>query len=136
MRHWRLTRAGWPVVVCELAEPLTIRRTVAVSTAVTEGDIDIAGDRVVERSLLSERKGAGDDPVRSSRQTKPEDLGGANATTAVIIESNEIGAGVRWIPRALVDMQIAVVILDAGDVADAIQFDGVFYRLESPEPPE
>lgn len=44
---WRLTRAGWPVVVCELAEPLTIRRTVAVSTAVTEGDIDIESMRAV-----------------------------------------------------------------------------------------
>ncbi len=44
---WRLTRAGWPVVVCELAQPLTIRRTVAVSTAVTEGEIDIEGMRAV-----------------------------------------------------------------------------------------
>jgi xanthine dehydrogenase accessory factor len=42
---WRLTRAGWPVVVCELASPLTIRRTVAVSTAVTEGAIDVEGMR-------------------------------------------------------------------------------------------
>ena len=32
---WRLTRAGWPVVVTELPAPLTVRRTVAVSTAVT-----------------------------------------------------------------------------------------------------
>lgn len=44
---WRLTRAGFPVVVCELARPLTIRRTVAVSSAVTEGEIDIEGMRAV-----------------------------------------------------------------------------------------
>ena len=44
---WRLTRAGWPVVVCELTAPLTIRRTVAVSTAVTEGAVDIEGIRAV-----------------------------------------------------------------------------------------
>jgi xanthine dehydrogenase accessory factor len=44
---WRLTRAGWPVVVCELATPLTIRRTVAVSTAVTEGAVDIEGMHAV-----------------------------------------------------------------------------------------
>ena len=44
---WRLTRAGWPVVVCELAAPLTIRRTVAVSTAVTDDRIDIEGMRAV-----------------------------------------------------------------------------------------
>lgn len=40
---WRLTRAGWPVVVCELARPLTVRRRVALSTAVTEGTIDVEG---------------------------------------------------------------------------------------------
>jgi xanthine dehydrogenase accessory factor len=40
---WRLTRCGFPVIVTELAEPLTIRRTVAVSTAVTEGEIAVEG---------------------------------------------------------------------------------------------
>jgi xanthine dehydrogenase accessory factor len=40
---WRLTRAGWPVVVCELARPLTVRRNVALSTAVTAGRVDIEG---------------------------------------------------------------------------------------------
>ena len=40
---WRLTRAGWPVVVLELAEPLTVRRTVALSTAVTAGSVDVEG---------------------------------------------------------------------------------------------
>ena len=51
---WRLTRAGWPVVVCELAEPLTIRRTVAVSTAVMEGAIDVEGMRADTLALLKE----------------------------------------------------------------------------------
>ena len=40
---WRLTQAGFPVVVCELAQPLTVRRCVALSTAVTEGSVDIEG---------------------------------------------------------------------------------------------
>ena len=44
---WRLTRAGWPVVVLELPEPLTIRRTVALSTAVTDGEISVQGMRGV-----------------------------------------------------------------------------------------
>jgi xanthine dehydrogenase accessory factor len=42
---WRLTRAGFPVVVTELAEPLTIRRTVAVSTAVATGEVVVEGMR-------------------------------------------------------------------------------------------
>ncbi len=42
---WRLTRAGWPVVVCELRVPLAIRRTVSVSSAVTEGEWIVEGMR-------------------------------------------------------------------------------------------
>lgn len=40
---WRLHRAGFPVVITELAEPLTVRRLVSLSTAVTTGTIDIEG---------------------------------------------------------------------------------------------
>lgn len=42
---WRLTRAGVAVVVTELAAPLTVRRTVALSSAVTEGSVEIEGMR-------------------------------------------------------------------------------------------
>lgn len=44
---WRLTRAGFPVVACELANPLTVRRSVALSTAITEGSVDVEGMRGV-----------------------------------------------------------------------------------------
>lgn len=40
---YRLWRAGFPVVVTELARPLTIRRTVAVSSAVSEGEFRVEG---------------------------------------------------------------------------------------------
>ena len=40
---WRLHHAGFRVVVAELPQPLTIRRTVAVSSAVISGHIDIEG---------------------------------------------------------------------------------------------
>ena len=39
----RLHRCGFPVAVCELENPLTVRRTVAVSTAVTAGEITVEG---------------------------------------------------------------------------------------------
>lgn len=42
---WHLARQGWPVVVLELPEPLTVRRTVALSTAVTDGEIVVQGMR-------------------------------------------------------------------------------------------
>ncbi len=51
---WRLTRAGWPVVVTELAEPLTVRRSVAVSSAVREGVVDIEGMRARSAGTVSE----------------------------------------------------------------------------------
>lgn len=44
---WRLTRAGWPVIVLELPRPLTVRRTVALSAAVTEGETVVQGMRGV-----------------------------------------------------------------------------------------
>jgi xanthine dehydrogenase accessory factor len=44
---WRLTRAGWPVIVCELDAPLTVRRTVALSSAVLDGEVDVEGMRAV-----------------------------------------------------------------------------------------
>ena len=40
---WRLHHAGFRVVVAELPQPLTIRRTVAVSSAVVSAHIDIEG---------------------------------------------------------------------------------------------
>jgi len=40
---WHLTRARWPVVVLELPEPLTVRRTVALSTAITEERVTVQG---------------------------------------------------------------------------------------------
>ena len=40
---WRLKRVGFPVVVTELERPLTIRRTVAFSSAVREGSFTVDG---------------------------------------------------------------------------------------------
>jgi xanthine dehydrogenase accessory factor len=42
---WRMVHAGFAVVVLELAEPLTVRRTVALSSAVRMGTVDIEGLR-------------------------------------------------------------------------------------------
>jgi xanthine dehydrogenase accessory factor len=39
----RLHRAGFPVVVTELASPLTVRRTVALSRAVVDGHAEVEG---------------------------------------------------------------------------------------------
>lgn len=51
---WRLRRVGIRVVVTELERPLTIRRTVAFSTAVTQGSISIEGIEAVRVASPSE----------------------------------------------------------------------------------
>jgi len=44
---YRLWRAGFPLIVLELPDPLTVRRSVALSTAVTEGSTEVEGMRGV-----------------------------------------------------------------------------------------
>ncbi len=63
---WRLHHAGFRVVVAELPEPLTIRRTVAVSSAVVSGHIEIEGltaRRCEDESSVCSCWGLGEIPV-------------------------------------------------------------------------
>ncbi len=60
---WRLRRVGFPVVVLELERPLTVRRTVAFSSAVDQARIVIDGIEGVrvsstEAALETTRRGA------------------------------------------------------------------------------
>jgi len=48
---WRLKRAGFGVVMCELEHPLAVRRTVAFSTAVDEGSVIVEGILAVRASV-------------------------------------------------------------------------------------
>lgn len=54
----RLQRVGWRVLMCELAQPLVIRRTVAFASAVYDGSIEVEGvvaqriDRVAEADRI------------------------------------------------------------------------------------
>src|SRR5450759_4086248 len=40
---WRLHKAGFPVIITELAQPLVVRRTVALASAVYDGEIAVEG---------------------------------------------------------------------------------------------
>jgi xanthine dehydrogenase accessory factor len=40
---WRLHKAGFPVIITELAQPLVVRRTVAFASAVYDGEIAVEG---------------------------------------------------------------------------------------------
>ena len=61
----RLSRAGFPVAVCELADPLTVRRAVALSSAVTRGEVTVEGltaRRVDDAGEASDLAAAGGGP--------------------------------------------------------------------------
>ena len=60
---WRLRRVGFPVVVLELERPLTVRRTVAYSSAITDGRITIDGIEGRRVSTPGEAAGVARDGV-------------------------------------------------------------------------
>ncbi|MEA2024761.1 MAG: selenium-dependent molybdenum cofactor biosynthesis protein YqeB [Actinomycetota bacterium] len=67
---WRLRRVGFPVVVLELERPLTVRRTVAFSSAVDHGRIvidGIEGIRVSSGEAALDATGRGVVPVLVSK---------------------------------------------------------------------
>jgi len=88
---WRLSRAGLPVIVCELAAPLTVRRTVALSSAVLDGSIEVEG-------------------LRGVRVDDPTDLVPTALTGAIpVIVSPELPP---IDPFAVVDARLAKVNID------------------------
>lgn len=51
---FRLHRAGFPLIVTELAQPLVVRRTVALATAVLDGEVTVEGMRGVRTTSVLE----------------------------------------------------------------------------------
>ena len=90
---WRLTRAGVAVVVTELPSPLTVRRTVALSTAVTEGTVDIEG-------MIGQRVSTATEAVALARSS-----GGELVGVVVSPELPDLGADHR--ADVVVDARLA-----------------------------
>ncbi len=60
---WRLHKAGFPVVITELAQPRVVRRTVAFASAVYEDEIAVEGVTAWRASSFDEAKGLIDDGI-------------------------------------------------------------------------
>lgn len=89
---YRLHKAGFPVLVLELAEPLVVRRRVALATAVSEGEIqieDIHGRRAEDAAQALAAIDRGEIPVLVSAELEP------------VVDSLEIK------PLAVVDARLA-----------------------------
>lgn len=77
---WRLTRAGFAVIVAELPEPLTVRRKVALSSAVIDGDVSVQAMRGVLASTP-------DNAIAlAHRLAGPQGGGGASVVVAPELE--------------------------------------------------
>jgi xanthine dehydrogenase accessory factor len=90
---WRLRRSGFPVVVLELPRPLTLRRTVAFSTAVTEGSITVEG-------------------VKAVLVGSPQEALESSAAGAVAVLVSETMPAFAEPPPVLVDARLAKAPLD------------------------
>jgi xanthine dehydrogenase accessory factor len=104
----RLHRAGFPVVVCELAEPLTVRRSVSLSSAVDAGEfvVEEVTGRLVALGEAVELARTGVVPVIVSPQLP--DLGQDVVVDARLAKRN--------IDTAMSDARM-VVVLGPGFIA-------------------
>ena len=102
---WRLRRVGFPVVVLELERPLSVRRSVSFSSAVTEGEIEIEGIRGVSANSPMEAEaiaGRGDVAVLTS-ETIPAFL----TTPSVIVDAR---LAKRNLDTAITDAPLVIAI--------------------------
>ncbi|MCG3139224.1 MAG: hypothetical protein HDKAJFGB_00086 [Anaerolineae bacterium] len=60
---WRLYKAGFPVALTELAQPLVVRRTVAFASAVYDGEIAVEGVTAWRADSLDEARRLLDDEI-------------------------------------------------------------------------
>jgi xanthine dehydrogenase accessory factor len=60
---WRLHKAGFPVVITELAQPLVVRRTVAFASAVYDSEIAVEGVTAWRAESVQEAKNLLDDEM-------------------------------------------------------------------------
>ena len=82
---WRLRRVGFPVIVLELERPLTVRRTVAFSSAVDRGQVmidGIEGVRVASGAEALEAAHGGSVPVLISH-----DLPSLPAPMSILVDA-------------------------------------------------
>jgi len=101
---WRLHKAGFPLVIAELAQPLVVRRTVAFASAVYDGEITIEGvtARRVEnfddaRRLLDE----GFIPVLVDPETRAREFFAPTVLVDVIMAKRNTGTRITDAPLVL-----------------------------------
>ena len=97
---YRLHKAGFPIVVLELPQPLVVRRRVALATAVLEGEVDIEDLHAKRVARLAEAwrlAQSGEIPVLispelpsspiTSADTRPVKKQGAEAPASILIDA-------------------------------------------------
>lgn len=115
----RCVRAGFPLVITELPQPLVVRRTVALASAVLDGEITVEGvraARVESVEVARELAGAGTVPVI----VDPDGTSIAALTPAVVIDAR---MAKRNIDTAIDDAPLVIALgpgFTAGTDCDAV----------------
>jgi xanthine dehydrogenase accessory factor len=97
---YRLHKAGFPIVVLELPQPLVVRRRVALATAVLEGEVNIEGLHARRVATLAEAwtmAQSGEIPVLvspelpssplTSPDSRPDQIQGALTPAPILIDA-------------------------------------------------
>jgi xanthine dehydrogenase accessory factor len=115
---YRLHKAGFPLVVLELPQPLVVRRRVALATAVLEGEIqieDLCGKLVSTAAEALELVGRGIIPVLVSPKLPHSLLAGRQRSKLVLSEVE--GRAEEIIPSPLkgegLGERVSTIIVDA-----------------------
>jgi len=115
---WRLRRVGFPVVVLELNRPLTVRRTVAFSTAVTNDWIEIDGITGKRASSVMEAEAMAGDGIVPVMVAP--DVPAFLSTPSVVVDAR---IAKRNIDTAITDAPLVVALgpgFTAGEDCDAV----------------
>ena len=95
---WRLHTVGFPVVVLELERPLTIRRTVAFSSAITLGEITVDGVTGLRVASMPEAIASTKDAVIPVLVSPELDDGRASMLVDARLAKRNLGTTIRQAP--------------------------------------
>lgn len=98
---WRLHKAGFPVIITELAHPLVVRRTVAFASAVYDGEMTVEGITARRVESFDEARGllaAGIVPVLVDPETRAREIFSPHVLIDAVMAKRNTGTRITNAP--------------------------------------
>lgn len=98
---WRLHKAGFPVIITELAQPLAVRRTVAFANAVYEGEMAVEGVTAWRAKSFGEARSFLNDgiiPVLVDPETRAREFFAPNVLIDAVMAKRNTGTRITDAP--------------------------------------